>query len=370
MKNIARMSLVLLTLFIASSLTFPCVAEVYKYQDEHGRWHFTDKPPMGKETTEVAAEEKEETAALTKDLAAKLHEKYQPRTPIEQASLAVVAIHSPPALGSGFFISDDGYILTNKHVVNPTETIQWQELQGKVTETDEVYRQANKEFRSERARLDKAKKTLKGYKEEIDRADNSYAKRMAEEKYNLLKRRYMEYEKEYTQVKKDYISSKKGYEKARREFNIQSSYAVLRKNFKVILKDDTEVTARLIATSDDNDLALLKIDRYHTPFILPSDPELLRQGIRVFAIGNPLGIKDIMTAGVVAGLKDEYVVTDATVLPGSSGGPLVTGDGKVVGITSLKVYEVVGGEAVGGEGFGVAIVIQSAFTDFSEYIKK
>jgi S1-C subfamily serine protease len=121
----------------------------------------------------------------------------------------------------------------------------------------------------------------------------------------------------------------------------------------------------LIAISDSNDLALLKIDRYQTPFLLSGNAESLRQGVRIFAIGNPLGIKDVMTAGVVAGLKDEYVITDATILPGSSGGPLVTEDGKVVGITSSRVSQV-----VGGEGFGVAIVIQSAFTDFSKYIKE
>lgn len=365
MKNITRMNPILLLLFIALSLPFPCVAEVYKYQDEHGRWYFTDKPPLGKETTEVAAEEKEETTALSKDLATELHEKYHPKTPIEEASLAVVAIESPLVNGSGFFISDDGYILTNKHIVKPTETTGWKELQEKVTETDKAYREANKELRSERARLHEMEETLKDYRKEIDRSDDSYAKRVAEAEYKLLKRRYMEYKSEYAQVKQNYQSRKKQYEKARREFNIQSSYAVLRKDFKVILKDDTEIMARLIAISDNNDLALLKIDRYQTPFILPGDSESLRQGVRIFAIGNPLGIKDVMTTGVVAGLKDEYVITDATILPGSSGGPLVTDDGKVVGITSLRVSQV-----VGGEGLGVAIVIHSAFTDFSKYIKE
>jgi S1-C subfamily serine protease len=364
MKNATRRYFVLLFFLLAPWLALPCVAEIYKYQDEYGRWHFTDKAPLGKEAPKAKTEEKE-TTPPSRDLEAKLHEKYQPSTPIQKASLAVVAIHSPLVEGSGFFISDDGYILTNKHIVKPTETTQWQELQEKVAETDEAYKEANKELRSERARLNEMEETLKDYREEIDRADDSYAKRMAEAEYKMLKRRYMEYKREYLQVKKNYQLSKKEYEKARREFNIQSSYAILRKDFKVILKDDTEVTARMISVSDKSDLALLKIDRYHTPFIQPANRETLRQGMRVFAIGSPLGIKDVMTAGVVAGFKDEYVISDATILPGSSGGPLVTDAGEVAGINSIRVSQV-----VGGEGFGVAICIDTAFTEFSKYIKR
>jgi len=364
MKNIARRILVLFFLFLASWLSFPSMSGVYKYQDEQGGWHFTDKPPLGTEVPEARVEEKETTPASI-DLAEKLHEKNQPDTPIEQASLAVVAIQSPLANGSGFFISDDGYILTNKHVVKPTDTAQWQALQDKLTETKNAYQQANKVFRSEGARLDEMEETLKDYRREIDKADDSYAKRVEEAEYKLLMSRYLGHKREYTQAKRAYLSRRKEYENARREFNVQSSFAILRKDFKVILKDGAEITARLISVSGKSDLALLKVDGYHTPFIQPADNEALRQGVRVFAIGSPLGIKDVMTAGVIAGFKDEYVITDATVLPGSSGGPLVTDAGKVAGINSIRVSQV-----LGGEGFGGAISIDTAFTEFGKYIKR
>jgi len=363
-KNLSRMILSLFVLFLAPWLTSPCNAEIYKYQDDQGRWHITDKPPSGKEVPEVKLEEEEKESAPTSgDLAEKLRKKFQPISSIEQASLAVVAIKTPLVEGSGFFISDDGYILTNKHIVKPTKTPVWKELQGELKERGEALKKTDKILRSERARLNKMEKALKDYREEIDGARDNYAKRVAEEDYSLFMNRYLEHKSEYEDIKRDYTLSKKEYEQERREINIQSYSETFRKDFKIILKDNTEVTARLISISDKDDLALLKLERYKTPFLLPTDNKLLSQGSAIFVIGNPLGIKDIITSGVVAGFKDEYVITDATVLPGNSGGPLLTDAGKVAGIISIRVSQV-----VGGEGFGVAISIDTAYTEFSEYI--
>jgi len=363
MKKKIRVTLGLLFLLLASWLTFPGVAEVYKYKNEQGRWVFTDRPPVGKEAPEVKTKKKE-AISPSRDLAAKLFKTYKPNTPVEKASLSVVAIHSTLGKGSGFFVSDDGYVLTNKHVVKPTETTEWQELKENYKEAKENYGQANALLRREGARLKKMDKELKDYRRAIDNAKNSYAKRMAEQEYQLWRRRYLDYKRDYDEAKRTYQSRKKVYETARREFNLKSSSAVLKKNFKIVLKDSTELTARLISTSKENDLALLKISRYQTPFIKSADVGTLRQGMRVFAIGNPLGIKNVMTSGVVSQIRKEYVVTDATVLPGSSGGPLVTDKGEVVGVNSKRLSQV-----VGGEGFGVAISMNIAFTEFRRHIQ-
>ena len=87
--------------------------------------------------------------------------------------------------------------------------------------------------------------------------------------------------------------------------------------------------------------------------------------MEVYAMGNPLGIHDVMTTGIVSGIKDDYIISDTTVLPGNSGGPLITEDGKVVGINSLRVSEV-----VGGEGLTVSIFIELAYEEFGRYIEK
>ena len=75
-------------------------------------------------------------------------------------------------------------------------------------------------------------------------------------------------------------------------------------------------------------------------------------------------MKDVITSGIVAGIKDDYVITDATVLPGSSGGPLLTAYGKVIGITSQRVSQ-----TIGGEGLGVAVSIDSAMSEFKDQIE-
>jgi hypothetical protein len=282
MINTQRTFPVLVSSLIVSAICFsyPCEAEIYKYQDEHGNWIFSDKPSGDKEPPKAREAEKEASKPSI-DLATKLHEKYRPITPAGKASLAVVGIQSPLVQGSGFFISPDGYILTNKHIIKPTETDQWKELQQNLTETERVYKEANAILRSEHDRLNEMEKALKNYREEIDRADGSMSE-YAEAEYQYYRERYLRHRKNFIETKRNHEKSKKEYEKARREFNIQSSSAVLRKSFNVILKDDTEISARLIDISDGSDLALLKIDNYHTPFIQPGNAELLRQGEKVF----------------------------------------------------------------------------------------
>lgn len=364
MNNIIRVTNTILLFFLTTFMAFSSFAEIYKYQDEQGRWYFTDKPRTG---DAAAAKEKEATekAPVMVDLETKLQNKFKPETTIEKAMLSVVAIETPLVHGSGFFISEHGHVLTNKHVIRPTETDEWKEIEKNLKEADDAYRESDSALKQERSRLNEMKNSLNEYKKAIDRADDGYAKRIAEDEYNLFMRRYRHHKSEYRKVKKEYSENKRKYEAARREFNIMSSTSTLARNFKILLKDDEELTARLVFVSDKYDLALLKIDRYRTPYIRIGDFESLRHGMKVFAIGSPLGMKDVITSGIVAGIKEENVITDATILPGSSGGPLLTEDGNVVGVNSLRVSQV-----IGGEGFGVAISIDTAISEFGNLIDK
>lgn len=103
----------------------PSWAEIYKWQDDKGKWHFTDRPPPGTKTEEIQ-KGRSEGEAPSADLHSQLRDKFEPQTSIEEVTLAVVTIETPMSTGAGFFLSEDGHIVTNKHVVRPTGSPQWQ----------------------------------------------------------------------------------------------------------------------------------------------------------------------------------------------------------------------------------------------------
>lgn len=94
-------------------------AEIYKYQDKDGVWHITDAPvdvPEGAELEETGYGQRYRSSQGY-DIPKKLSESFPPRNAIEQARNATVLIVSGEGHGSGFFITEDCYILTNKHVI-------------------------------------------------------------------------------------------------------------------------------------------------------------------------------------------------------------------------------------------------------------
>lgn len=140
---------------------------------------------------------------------------------------------------------------------------------------------------------------------------------------------------------------------------------------RVTFADGFESKASIIATEPRNDLAALR------PQVIPDDlvPATLagsgglRVGDEVFAVGNPFGINDSLSAGVVSGLGRNFKSTktgqlltnliqfDAAVNPGNSGGPLVNRDGEVVGIVAALVNPTDQDVFIG---IGFAVTIESA----------
>jgi serine protease Do len=118
------------------------------------------------------------------------------------------------------------------------------------------------------------------------------------------------------------------------------------------------VPARVIGTDEETDLALLKVDEQQLPFLKLGDSESIRQGQMVFALGNPLGLEDSLSMGVVSSIARQlqpddrviYIQTDAAINPGNSGGPLVDIDGAVVGINTFILSQ-----SRGSEGLGFAV---------------
>ncbi|MEI6970593.1 MAG: DegQ family serine endoprotease [bacterium] len=111
----------------------------------------------------------------------------------------------------------------------------------------------------------------------------------------------------------------------------------------VRLRDGREFTAKRIGTDKKSEVALVKIDCDDLPFLALGDSSKLEIGEWVIAVGNPFGLAETLTVGVVSakgrsgmGIADyeDMIQTDAAINPGNSGGPLLDIDGKVIGINT------------------------------------
>ncbi len=130
---------------------------------------------------------------------------------------------------------------------------------------------------------------------------------------------------------------------------------------KVKLSDGREFKGDVKGTDEKLDLALLKIDaKDHLPIATLGDSDRIEIGEWVMAIGNPFGLSQTVTAGIISaqgrvlgsGPYDDFIQTDASINPGNSGGPLFNAQGEVIGINTAIVS--------GGQGIGFAIPVNMA----------
>ena len=118
----------------------------------------------------------------------------------------------------------------------------------------------------------------------------------------------------------------------------------------VKLNDKREFMAKLIGVDKRTDVAVIKIEASGLPFVSIGDPDKLRVGDWVLAIGSPFGFESTVTAGIVSAkgrsLPQEnyvpFIQTDVAINPGNSGGPLFNLDGEVIGINA-QIYSRTGG---------------------------
>ena len=132
------------------------------------------------------------------------------------------------------------------------------------------------------------------------------------------------------------------------------------KQITVTLNDGREFDAKVMGRDPKTDLAVLKIDAQTLPTAELGNSDDLAVGDWVVAIGNPFGLNNTVTAGIVsakgrtigAGPYDDFIQTDAPINPGNSGGPLLNERGEVVGINTL-IFSQSGGNV--GIGFAIPI---------------
>ncbi len=134
---------------------------------------------------------------------------------------------------------------------------------------------------------------------------------------------------------------------------------------RVKLSDGREFSGKVVGRDSKTDLALLKIEAKNLPVIPLGDSAALQVGEPVMAIGNPFGLEQTVTTGIVSGTGrvigggpyDDFIQTDASINPGNSGGPLINAKGQAVGINTA-IFSQTGGSV----GIGFAIPVNMAKT--------
>jgi Do/DeqQ family serine protease len=133
---------------------------------------------------------------------------------------------------------------------------------------------------------------------------------------------------------------------------------------EVALNDSRKTRAKVIGTDPETDLAILKINLDRLPVITLGNSDALQVGDQVLAIGNPFGVGQTVTSGIVSALGrnqlgintfENFIQTDAAINPGNSGGALVDVNGNLMGINTA-IYSRSGGSM----GIGFAIPVSTA----------
>jgi serine protease DegQ len=133
---------------------------------------------------------------------------------------------------------------------------------------------------------------------------------------------------------------------------------------EVALNDSRHARGKVIGTDPDTDLAILKISLDRLPVITLGNSDSLQVGDQVLAIGNPFGVGQTVTSGIVSALGrnrlgintfENFIQTDAAINPGNSGGALVDVNGNLMGINTA-IYSRTGGSM----GIGFAIPVSTA----------
>lgn len=313
-------------LFVGTALLGVIAAAVFVYS--------SDAP-------EVATEVPGTTPTAGPQIKLRLEASHKPRNHIEQARNATVFIETIwGSLGSGFLVSDDCWCITNGHVLEFDK----EELRMA------AYAEADVEVR----------RVLKEKAQEL---------RALQKKYNEVAAEGMTAESE--QIRAEMLALNQALNEyprsVRKEIDLQldgmeaeSSNA----SYQVSLVDGTEFTVDSIYYSEEYDLALFKLPTNGCPYLTLSKEQNIAQGTRLYTVGNPAGLGYTVTSGIFSGYhsKDGVMLlqTDAPINPGNSGGPLITEQGRVVGVNTWKL--------VGAEGIGFAIPAATVEQEFGDRV--
>jgi|HubBroStandDraft_1064217.scaffolds.fasta_scaffold67263_1 serine protease Do len=258
---------------------------------------------------------------------------------VEAARSATVFIRTAWGFGSGFIIDAECHVVTNRHVVETDAT--------RVTASVDHNPDIQSTIAVTQQRLQNAILTAQLHRHVIANQPGSNLERM-------------QLDDQIRQMQQTLATLPKQVdaEVASRVNDADQS------GFSVTLLDGTHYDGLHARLATNADLAVFQLPANGCPFIVADRNAALRVGQRVYTIGNPSGLAYTVTSGVVSGQRQmegqSYVQTDAPINPGNSGGPLITEQGRVIGINSRVMR--------GVQGIGFAIPIDAVYSEFPEMV--
>ena len=264
-------------------------------------------------------------SSIKNSIKARLDKSNSPKNIIETARNATVFIQTEwGSLGSGFIIDKGCRVITNRHVVeyngekNLDEAVASNEYQSAL-----VTLQRNIVVKISQLRVEHRKAI-------VIEGEGSVKAEEIKAEINLLKNELEDLPERLKVAVADEIDSDA------RQYSFSS--------LTVSLVDGTEYRVDDVQLSDKYDLATFVLSGVDCPFISSDNPDDLGQGNRLYTIGNPSGLTYTVTSGVFSGFRQEgdatFLQTDAPINPGNSGGPLVTEEGKVIGVNTMVLRDV------------------------------
>ena len=205
-------------------------AAIYKYKDENGVWRFTDVPVTEEQAAERIGKSSNAAMPASRNLAQQLLEKKKPKNNIEKATMATVGIQTPAGFGSGFFVTGDGYIITNKHVLKGSEQ--------EIRETENDYRDAEAEIKKaeqfiqeKEAEIADAELKLEIFKASLGEAEDHNVRWAGEEKYHILRYEIEKWKGEVNRARNKLADLKKSLNESEEEFHFNVNNADIGQSF-------------------------------------------------------------------------------------------------------------------------------------------
>jgi serine protease Do len=256
---------------------------------------------------------------------------------VEAARRATVFVRTAWGFGSGFIIDANCHVVTNRHVVETDAT--------RVTENVDHNPEIQSTLAATQQRLQSAIYAAQLHRHVIANQPGSNLERM-------------QLDEQIQKMQQTLVSLPKQLDTEVTNRVNDADHS----GFSVTLLDGRKFDGLHAQLSGNTDLAVFQLPANDCPFIEADRNAALRVGQRVYTIGNPSGLQYTVTSGVVSGEREiegqTYVQTDAPINPGNSGGPLITEQGRVIGINSRVMR--------GVQGIGFAIPIDAVYTEFPQ----